>query len=122
MSTRINQILADIDELLSDPESKDEAKLLATLLSAIRGPDDRIGDEFYPLFETKMSTTAHIRATLFPKTAEQYRNNDSENTGWMFAEQRYPYDLSKANRGGIHFEGHILQADAALHAIGRPLS
>jgi hypothetical protein len=120
-STR--EVLNLIDEHLA--KGGQEARELALVISAIRGPDFQLagfeGD--YETDRLKMMTTGVIRARAFPKTVELVRSDESHTMThmWVINTQksaRIPSADHKAFwlRDGVsyHFKDHIMSAAEVL--------
>ena len=101
---KVRQALDIIDNLITGshpglPLSWDQCAGVATVLSAMRGPDNQDSD-------LKHGTTAVIRATAFPKGAERF--------GDISREKVIFFTRSGEEDAESHFEGHITSAAHVL--------
>lgn len=104
MTLKVREVLDIIDGVLAQDE--EDARELWDILTALRGPDDGS-------VRKKDSTTVHIRAAAFPKTASSYFTHATMNP-------HNPLDLTPGTQlNDWHFDGHVRSAAVALGLISK---
>lgn len=112
-ASTLTEVLDFLDEYLCDGYDRNG---LASVLSALRGPDHHTNQHFL-----KNAATVHIRANAFPKLAAKARANGRDQNNWKM-ETSTPFisiDYGGASYYHPHFLTHICSAMATLRRIKR---